>query len=515
MKRYVCILVLLLTVLLSACTAFPSAPDNAVPTVSPADKPDYSAESLTMIVTEYDELAELRKYKNLKYLDLTGSECYDEIMKFITFYPQVYVEYTVPITGKSGTVEVSGNSELLTVPDGEYLKSLADNAVYLRKLTRINITDPDFDPEVLEQLRSAYLHLAVYFDFGEDVGLYGIMSTEIDLSALKPEDVDKAAGFISKMPSLNYVNMSSDPASADAAEDDGEYSTDPVNLLTFEQLGVLQQACPQAAFDYRFRSFDHVISTADENVEYYWAYIYDEGMPEIYAMMPYMTRLKSMYFQYCEIDYDVLSEFRDAYPDIDIVWRVTIGPYSARTDTEKILCSGSLNSDLCYNLRYCNKVKYLDLGHNTALTTIDFVRYMPELEVAIIAAGGCYDISPLAECKKLEYLEIFTTPVSDISCLAECTELAHLNMSYTYVRDLTPLYSCTKLERVWARSCYYLSNSERNAAIEALPDCEFNFTNGDPTQAYWRYDADGDCVERYALLREQFGYDNYDDAVSW
>ena len=80
-------------------------------------------------------------------------------------------------------------------------------------------------------------------------------------------------------------------------------------------------------------------------------------------------------------------------------------------------------------LQYCTKVKYLDLGHNDELPSIDFVRNMPELEVLIIAMTAVRDISPLESCPKLEYLELNSTNIADISPLKNSTGLHHLNIA--------------------------------------------------------------------------------------
>ena len=101
-------------------------------------------------------------------------------------------------------------------------------------------------------------------------------------------------------------------------------------------------------------------------------------------------------------------------------------------------------------LQYCTKVKYLDVGHNDELPSIDFVRNMPELEVLIIAMTAVTDISPLEVCPKLEYLELNSTNISDLSPLKNSTGLHHLNIAgCPNIKDISPLYGLTELERLW------------------------------------------------------------------
>ena len=82
-----------------------------------------------------------------------------------------------------------------------------------------------------------------------------------------------------------------------------------------------------------------------------------------------------------------------------------------RTDVERILASnpsagGNLTAANAADLKYCTRVRYMDIGHNEILGDISFVQYMPELEVLIAAMDGLSDISPISACTKLEYLEI-------------------------------------------------------------------------------------------------------------
>ena len=203
-------------------------------------------------------------------------------------------------------------------------------------------------------------------------------------------------------------------------------------------------------------------------------------------------------------------------------------------------------------LKYCTKVKYLDLGHNDDINDISFVSYMPDLEVFIISINGVSDISPLANCPKLEYLEINSTNVTDLTPLANCKELVHLNIGRNVgqdegrpvVSDITPLYELPKLERVWLGSItaqhvpqeqieHVRAQIKKNMPDLTSPDTPrelkyppvygVNTDASTPSEGEWKiigytdlsvalYDETGWLQEvlhpRYKLLREQFGYDN-------
>ncbi len=463
---------------------------------------EYAKTSLRLKVDGPEDLAVLENYTQLETLDLSGSTCYGEIEAYISSHPSVDVTYTVVLDSNGAVLENKVQNALLD--KGLYVASLAENSSSFHELKTIVISSPDFTDDELSKLAAAFPASEILFRFSPDVPDLPYNATEIDLSALSPEYVENAAGFLGKMPALERVNMT---------------AGDGTDLLSFTELRILQDAAPDAVFDYRFESFGKTISTADEDIVYdalsNCVYIYNEGMEQIREMMPCMTRLKSIFFQYCEVDYDVLAQFRADYPDVDIVWRINFGPYSCRTDTERIFANGSLDAASCYNLRYCNKVKYIDLGHNDYLTSIDFAAFMPDLEIGIFAATSLYDISPLANCRKLRYLEIFVTNVSDISVLANCTELEQLNVSCCFsLKDLSPLYGLTKLKRVW-NNYSSVPQAKQNEIRTLLPDCEFSFTKGGSTDYGWRYDDYGNMTEYYAELYEIFGYENFRDNISW
>ena len=216
-----------------------------------------------------------------------------------------------------------------------------------------------------------------------------------------------------------------------------------------------------------------------------------------------------------------MAVIRDAYPDVNVVWRIWFGDsYSVRTDVEKILASkpsaGGLVRDRdAEALKYCTKVKYLDVGHNEILTDISFVSYMPELEAAVLAMNNIADLSPLASCKKLEYLEIQTNArITDLSPLASCTELEHLNIANCRnFSDITPLFGLNKLKRLWLGCSAPVPQEQIEEFAVLHPDCELNTTVwSDPTSEGWRVDHVDPYTnqvyydERYEKLIEQFGY---------
>ncbi|MCR5090030.1 MAG: hypothetical protein K6C08_11040, partial [Oscillospiraceae bacterium] len=215
-----------------------------------------------------------------------------------------------------------------------------------------------------------------------------------------------------------------------------------------------------------------------------------------------------------------MAAIRDSFPGVDVVWRVKVGiDYSLRTNETRLVVSnpdrgGDLNTpEAIEGLYYCTKAKYLDLGHNYKMTDISFVRNMPDLEVLILAMTAVKDISPLENCPKLNYLEYQSSAACDLRPLSKLTQLKDLNICYDLaLHDIRPIYDLD-LDRLYI-GCFSPIPKDQIAEYQKRhPGCQINTTTDDPTNEGWRMDVNEegvwDNVPRYALLRQQFQYDNF------
>ena len=310
------------------------------------------------------------------------------------------------------------------------------------------------------------------------------------------------------LPELETVDLGS---CEDAAE----------SPLDWEALARAEAACPQAVFHYSFRLYRKSFDLQSTEMDLNHITMTDEGalVKKIALCMPELSLLD---MDFCEVSDEAMADIRDSLPKAEVVWRIWFGDnrvsgYSVRTNVIKILASnpgkgGELTPENTVSLKYCTKVKYLDLGHNDQLTDISFVRCMPDLEVAVLAMGGFSDLSPLADCPKLEYLEIQTGAVSDLRPLSGLKNLRHLNIAWNFaLTDITPLYELTELERLWIGGYDPVPREQVEEMQRRAPNCEINTTAGNPTEEGWRYveyDEYGRGVlhPRYQLLYEQFEY---------
>ena len=336
--------------------------------------------------------------------------------------------------------------------------------------------------------------------------------TELSLPELTSAQVDTVLPYLEQMPELRFVDLGNN-------FDDGEEPR-----LSWAAIRKLQEARPDVDFLYTFEFFGYDYTTLDTMLDFNHFTMYDEGAA-VKEMLPCMTKCTTLDMDSCNVSSEAMAEIRDAYPNINVIWRIWFGTNcSIRTDAERILASNldhHLTDENTKDLKYATKIKYIDIGHNTDLHDISFLGYMPDLEVAVIAICPWRDLSPIANCKNLEYLECseyFLEPgeVTDLAPLGELPNLKELDIcKIWHVKNYEALKKLTTLDRLWI-GCYTDIPAEFIPELqEALPNTEINTTEQTGSIGTWRYNADGSNKPRYALLREQFQYEYYTAVSSY
>ena len=291
--------------------------------------------------------------------------------------------------------------------------------------------------------------------------------------------------------------------------------------VPWEALAALRAARGDVYVDYSFTLCGRPFTLEDEQMDLRKRKMEDQGalVKSITACMP---RLRYLDMDNCGVDDEHMAEIRDSLPNCEVVWRIWFGDrtgglagYSVRTDVERILASnpgigGELRPGNYDGLKYCTKVKYLDLGHNSYMRDIDFVRYMPDLELLIVAMGDWYDLSPLENCEKLVYAELFTSAVSDLRPLSKLTNLRHLNFGMCFaLHDITPLYGLTNLERLWIGPYPPIPDEQIETLQSIVPDCVINMKIDDDSWRYLGHYEWGETIvdPTYQWVRDMMHYD--------
>ncbi len=527
-------------------------PEISLPFVTPkvtltaGSFPEDAVELRVQIVS--GETALLDQFTQLRRADFSGSGCVEEIAAWAAANPQVEVTYTVSFP--NGTVVDNHASTLdLSTVDASGAEQSIRLMTALPELQSVElgtIGGGGFSQSDLETMRQVLPNVDFHYSVQLLGQILGPDTESVDLSTASAEDLATALQVLPSMTRLKTIYLGSEGGA-----------------VTWDTIDALNRICPDVVFDYNFQIWGVPANLSADGVNLSHIQMNDQG-EAVRRILPYMHNLLAIDMDTCGISNEAMAQIQAENPDVNVVWRINFGAaYSVRTDVEKILASspsrgGDLNSDNVQVLKYCTKVKYLDLGHNDDINDISFVSYMPDLEVFIIAINGVSDISPLANCPHLEYLEINSTNVTDLSPLANCKELVHLNIGRNVgqddnrpvVTDLSPLFELPKLERVWLGSltAQYVpvEQVERlRAQIQLnVPDLTAPDTPRElkyppvygvdteastPSEGSWKivgytdlsvalYDETGWLQEvlhpRYKLLREQFGYDNVPQCYS-
>ena len=190
---------------------------------------------------------------------------------------------------------------------------------------------------------------------------------------------------------------------------------------------------------------------------------------------------------------NVMIPICEKYPDIRFEWIVRLGKnhYCKTTQTAFSTFNEPFDDDMVTSyqlnkvMKYCYRLKALDLGHN-ALKDLEFVQYLPDLEFLIVGDNQIHDLTPISQLKHLQYLEIFSNYITDLTPLAECTELLDLNICYDPVYDFSPIDHLDSLERFWATMIRHLPQEEMERFQQVHPNVEVDFKGSHATTNGWR-----------------------------
>lgn len=408
----------------------------------------------------------------------------------------------------------------------------AGETALLEQFTGLRVAEVTGSADYEELAAYAAAHPDVELRFCEEIGGVTIAhdAVSLDLTAVPLSELERVLAVLPLLPALEEVNANRaagapvpDGADAILYADGVVGDTTPVpaptpdpvapaptptpyptfaTALDWGQLGLLQQTRPDVRFDYVFTYLGETFSTADETVDLSGLKVGNARVDEVRALAGYLTACRELTMERCNVGNEQMAALRDALPGMKVVWRVSFGRASSRTDATRIRL---VKDDYRFStkdlepLQYCTEVELLDLGHNW-MRNIEFVRYMPKLRVAILAIGTVEDLTPLAGCTEVEYLELFHNDIADLTPLSGLTNLRHLNLTLNEIEDASPLYGLTGLERLWIGGNRL--TAEQKATLEAeLPDCEIDY-GSEPTGNGWRKHP------RYEQLREEFDYDH-------
>lgn len=469
----------------------PTEPDYDQFTNPPVSEVLYDVEELSTVVSE-DTIAELENYNNLKKLDLSGSTCYAAIEDYISRHPEVEVTYTVSLGGSEISRSTTG---LILEPGTFHFITLVNNLKYLPNVTSVSLPRTELAIDQIQAFMAAYPRVAVDYSFVVDGVEYGSDTTELDLSGFNTANLEQLAENLPLLSNLTSVQL---------MDADGNCA------FTKEQVQQLKAAAPQAVFNYTFELFGTTVSASDERLDFTNQKLGNEAAEELRAALDILPANVYIKVENCGFDNETLGAIQQDYPEATIVWRVWYGNQNQLTDAEMIRHVYNLTDGNCGNMKYFTKAKYLDLGHNETLSTIEFCAYMPHLEVLIASGSLVSDVTPLQNCTKLWWLELaYCSRVTDITPLSGCESLRNLNLSFTGVSDITPVLNLPLKQFVAIKN--EIPDEMEASYNETHPDTLTLWKGKQPYGYGWRYIDNGVTFgEDYKKIREVFDLDAVD-----
>lgn len=436
---------------------------------------------------------------SLTHHNMTGAS-YSEIEAYRAEHPNVTVTYQITVDGGSAPLKLKHSSRSVTLENAAQANSLVQYADYLQNLETIDLGEAALPGDVLTALSEAFPHGQLIYNAVSMLGeAYPADLTELELNGLSNQALQSAADALPWLTQLEQLTVTPSEGT----------------VFTAEDAALLAAAVPDAEVALTFDLFGQTVSTDMERIEYFQADIGgDAGLDVIRSIMPIMDKLTYLKLDWCGTSDEATAALRDELAGrCKVVWRVFLtDEYNALTDTYKIWAQFMLYGEDVECLKYCTEVRYIDMGHSY-VDNCEFVKYMPYLDTLILADSWLKDLEPLRTCENLTYLEVFSSKVTDISPLADLEQLQYLNISNCKITDISPLYELDNLIIVNCTMAHI--DDEQIAKFKELhPDtkCTFNWWKS-PTEFCWRHGPTPEGYRRtprYALLREQIGYDTKD-----
>lgn len=482
------VLCLLACMLLSGC----GTAEDVEPTVPKWPWSQKKTEELTLVITEED-FENLEKCENLRYLDVTGSTCYDEILAYMNRHPEVDVRYSVAL----GSLIVANTETKLTLDakDGTY--SNLDNVLpYLPQLQKLHLPKTGLSQQELEDLGKDFPQREFLWSLeilGQEIPQDAV---EIALNGLDTAQLDAVTAQVARLEGITSIDLTGS-------------SLTPVEVKT------VMDTFPEAQIAYTFDLFGTEVSTETERVDLTGIQIGNEGADTIRQALAIMPKCTYMKLENCGMSNETLGGIQEDFPNTKIVWRISFGgQYSLLTDETTLRTVYGVDNSHNEYLKYCTSLKYIDMGHNEFLSDISFAAHMPDLEILILSGSPIKNVDALANCKKLVFLELANCAyLEDISALKNCESLRFLNIGFTRVADITPIWDLP-LERFVCLGPK-MDKETQQKYEEEHPDCWARFSGTDPLSLGWKYDDVGITrSEYYKFIREVFDLDSVDKRLA-
>lgn len=398
---------------------------------------------------------------------------YDALAQLCHRRPELDVRYNVAFSAGS----FAWNLDTLL------LSSVAEEDIhllqYLPNLKTVALEAGSYDLRTVEALRGAVHNAGQKFGVVMGGNIISDAETRLEIADIAEEEL----ALLDYLPVLQQLKLENPNVSP-------------------EKLTALRETYPQMKISWQVTIEDLTFDETTREVDLTTVEITD--LSQVERKLACLPNLETVTFGLCGVDEpkwgnsrskltaspienEDLAAYRDRVrEDYKVVWTVRLGPSIAlRTDADNFMPNhfgvGQLPDSYAYNLRYCEDMVCLDVGHMT-LTDISFVEFMPKLKYLILAWTEVKYIEPIRTCKNLVFLELDNSTIRDLSPLVDCTALEDLNLGNTFC-DVTPI-----LEMTWLKNVYFILGSPASAykVSQAIPTAHVVASGNATVGGGWR-----------------------------
>ncbi len=429
-------------------------PDREILWYVPFQGERYSSDiqELTVSTLSDGDLELLKYFPSLRSLDGRSCPDYENLNAFRASRPGCQVLYNVPASGQSLPQDAAQISlRGLTEEDARALTCLPE-------LSQVHITGCD-DYAMLLRLQQEQPQWNLTYTAaiaGQELAM------DTGSARLENAGLAELAATLPGLPQLQELALVNPDATA-------------------QELSALQEQYPNVSITWEARLLGVTYAPETTQIDISGSQV--ASTEEVAQALKCLPNLEKVIMSDCGIDNETMAAFREQQREhYKVVWTVYLSDKTkCRTDAAYFMPIEQgeyyfLDED-SYNLRYCEDLVCLDLGHHM-IHNVDFLAFMPKLKYLILAHSGVRDISPIVHCQELIYLEVDWSEIQDYTPIAQLKKLEDLNLTQTF-RDITPILEMTWLKNLWAPG----RPSETQARIrEALPNT--NLSLG--TKSGWR-----------------------------
>ncbi len=439
---------------------------------------DSSLPALTLPAgTTDEEFAYIRFFDALTSVDASACELTIKKLETADAYPNVSFVWNaegVPLTKSDTTLDLTGR----TIENASALTALLNRTPALESVDLTNAVLPD---EALFALIDACQGV----DFIRTFDVFGaqtpFQTTELDLSKSEVSSADALIAALKPLVNLTSVDVTG-------------------HTFTDAEIAAVRSAYPNVAFSFSLTRFGQTITTQTTELDLRGNTF--ASPEEVASQISDLTALTKVDLCDTGLTNEQMEVLIAQFPNVKFVWKVRIGAWVVRTDItafskgqRKKFPNGmgectdtgktNFHSEDLEPLKYCTDLVYLDLGHGNRITDLSILSYLPKLKILIVSMNKIEDLSPVAQCKELELLEIYQNRIVDLSPINELPKLRYLNCSANSFTDITPILQCANLEMLWVVNTRQVTKEMRAQLKETLPNCVMCFSANSSGEGGW------------------------------